>query len=216
MVVINGPNSKGPTINLFLHRRGSPSLPEVPLSHSGRYIILALIFLVLCSLLLVIILQFQSRRIDQRLQAVIAAHQPRQTRPRSRLEAPPPCPFIPPSRRPPASFPSVSCRGSIPDSSISDPSTDTDETVPRRTPHLFIGFDSQNPPSACTHPSPVFKYLDEPFSPTSLKSLGSRFYKFNSFQRRTLSNDLVRFKAYIHNEYLTKVESPSFWSTTNR
>ncbi|KAI9612768.1 hypothetical protein H4Q26_007927 [Puccinia striiformis f. sp. tritici PST-130] len=66
MVVIYDSNSRRPQLTIHLQRRDSTS---EHLPRPGLYIIIALIFLILASLLLVVILQFQSRRIDERLEA---------------------------------------------------------------------------------------------------------------------------------------------------
>ncbi|EHS62847.1 uncharacterized protein PGTG_22705 [Puccinia graminis f. sp. tritici CRL 75-36-700-3] len=171
MVVLHDPNSRGPQISLFLHRRTPPSSSELLSATLGVYIIFALVVVIIGSLLLVVVLQLQSRRIEERLQAVIAAHQPRQPRPRTRASMPTPCPGIPPSRRPAASFPSVSCRGSIPDSSFSDDSPNTDFTVPHRIPNQLLSFNEKS--TRWSHNSLTFKFLDEPYSPKSPESAHS-------------------------------------------
>ncbi|KNZ48693.1 hypothetical protein VP01_547g2 [Puccinia sorghi] len=163
MVVLQDPHYRGPQISLFPHRRADSSLPSDHSSQlSGSYIILALVFVILGSLLLVALLQYQSRRIDQRLQAVIAAHHPRPPLPRSRAPTHTPAPFIP-SARPPASFPSVSsCHGSIPDPSVhSDDSINTNSTMPPVTSRLIDSHLKETTFLDTDPHTPTFKFMDD-------------------------------------------------------
>ncbi|POW21919.1 hypothetical protein PSHT_01814 [Puccinia striiformis] len=188
MVVIYESNSRRPQLTIHLQRRDSTSSEHLP--RPGLYIIIALIFLILASLLLVVILQFQSRRIDERLEAVKSAQQIPRRRGTDRAGRPPPVgPYILPSssRLPPAtSFPSVSCHGSIPDSasfsSGSQSSNDTDATAsnpidnPQLLPNLYSSVNKHSPKKTVQSPASLrsdhtFKFLDEPTSPTSFKSL---------------------------------------------
>ncbi|KAI9614875.1 hypothetical protein H4Q26_009273 [Puccinia striiformis f. sp. tritici PST-130] len=169
MVVIYESNSRRPQLTIHLQRRDSTS---EHLPRPGLYIIIALIFLILASLLLVVILQFQSRRIDERLEAVKSAQQIPRRRGTDRAGRPPPVgPYILPSssRLPPAtSFPSSS--------------NDTDATAsnpidnPQLLPNLYSSVNKHSPKKTVQSPASLrsdhtFKFLDEPTSPTSFKSL---------------------------------------------
>ncbi|POW07907.1 hypothetical protein PSTT_07984 [Puccinia striiformis] len=138
------------------------------------YIIIALIFLILASLLLVVILQFQSRRIDERLEAVKSAQQipraprNRQSRETSTCWAIHLAFILPPSTG--HFFP------------LGFSSNDTDATAsnpidnPQLLPNLYSSVNKHSPKKTVQSPASLrsdhtFKFLDEPTSPTSFKSL---------------------------------------------
>ncbi|PLW10140.1 hypothetical protein PCASD_26103 [Puccinia coronata f. sp. avenae] len=125
MLVLRDPHARGGRqLRLVLERRDAALPSEGSSSQlNGIYIIVILAFMVVASLLLVAFLQYQSRRIDERLRAVMAAHGPRPAVPRpckvttttttatatatATITTSAPTQFIP-SRPSLASFPSVS------------------------------------------------------------------------------------------------------------
>lgn len=162
-------NLPRPGITHLIRRQNDPSSDHTfnPVAFS---IILCLIMLIVISLLLVVGLLLQSRRLDKRLEAVIAANQLGKHRPRAQTAR---TGFIPPTHQPAASFPSVgSCPHSISEScDHGGGSLDSDLTAPTES-YNRLGLFGSDYPKKIPHFSDPYPTGVDPYDRIPIEELG--------------------------------------------